>query len=311
MANYITVDGGTTNTRLYLVKDRKVTDTIKLPSGIRDGLSLLKKNLKVGITSLLAQNRLESKDICCILASGMITSEYGLCELEHIKTPVGVEELGRTVYRASFPDICEIEWVFIRGVKNDASSFESADMIRGEETEIMGLSGNTDAEALYILPGSHSKHISVDGNGRIINIKTMLSGELFAAVMKHTILSETADFEHACVKAEQLNEGVEYCSLHGINEALFKTRVLKNMFGASKEDCYSFLLGVVLCDEIKAILNSDAVLVVIGGQKHFRNAISILLNIYCHGKRIITLSDEEVDGSVALGAVSIYERVLH
>jgi len=307
MATYITVDGGTTNTRLYLVQDRKVTDTLKLSMGLKNGTEALKSNIKVGISTILERNRLLSQDVSQILASGMITSEYGLCKLSHLVSPVGLEELNSSIHETAFQDISEIKWSFIRGVKNSGNTLECADMIRGEETELMGIVNNIKKDALYILPGSHSKHISVDKHGNILEIKTMLSGELFSAVIQHTILKDTTDFEHAQIDEFALKFGFEFCSSHGINETLFKIRVAKNMFGATKENCYCFLMGAILCSEIKSILSSPNSLIVIGGQSHFKQAISILLGIYGNNKEIITLSEDQVTASVALGAVNIYE----
>ena len=37
MATYVTVDGGTTNTRISLVKDRVIKDTLKVKVGARRG----------------------------------------------------------------------------------------------------------------------------------------------------------------------------------------------------------------------------------------------------------------------------------
>ena len=304
---YITVDGGTTNTRIYLVSDRKVTDSLKLSAGLKAGLPALKTNLKEGISSLLERNGLSSKDITRVLASGMISSEYGLCELPHTQTPSGAGELKASIHTTVFPEICDIEWSFIRGVKTDCTSIEQADMIRGEETEVMGLVDFIGEAALYILPGSHSKHISVDSNGNITNIKTILTGELFAAIIGHTVLKDATDFEHAHIDGSILKQGYEYCRSHGFGETLFKTRVLKNIFGETKEGCYSFLMGAILYDEIRAIGNARETLIVIGGQKYFRHALSLLLNDYCTDKKTVTLSDSEVDNSVALGAVKIYE----
>ena len=182
--------------------------------------------------------------------------------------------------------------------------------MRGEETELMGiLDDAADSGALYVLPGSHSKHVSVDRDGRIVHFCTMLSGELFAAVIQNTILRDAADFEHNTLVGERLTEGYEYCRSHGVNESLFKTRILKNLFGASREECYSYLLGCVLCDEVKSILKRPEPTVVIGGQKQFREAISALLCRY-GDKRVIALSDEDVAHSTALGAVKIFESAV-
>ena len=74
----------------------------------------------------------------------------------------------------------------------------------------------------------------------------------------------------------------------------------------NKEECYSFLLGAVLCDEICSVLKSEKQTVIIGGQKQFRLALSSLLRRYGE-KQVVTLSDEAVANSTALGAVSVFE----
>ena len=38
MSLYITIDGGTTNTRITIVKNKKIIDTIKLNIGARIGI---------------------------------------------------------------------------------------------------------------------------------------------------------------------------------------------------------------------------------------------------------------------------------
>lgn len=306
MATYITVDGGTTNTRLYLVRDGSVVAEEKLSVGARNGADALKSAVKDGISRLLGAQDITEDDVTAIIASGMITSEYGLCNLTHITLPAGRSELQKTMERVEFPEISTLPWYFIRGVKSVGASLEETDVMRGEETELMGIIGGDASGALYVLPGSHSKLISVDGEGRIVSFCTMLSGELFAAVMQNTILRDAADFEHNTVIEEKLFQGYEYCRDRGINEALFKTRILKNLFAASKEECYSYLLGCVLCHEVGAILAKPEETVVIGGQKQFRLALSALLRKYGK-KQVVTLSDEDVACSTALGAVRIFE----
>ena len=306
MINYITVDGGTTNTRLYLVRGGKPVCSKNLGVGARNGEDALRTALKGGIAELLEENALCESDIERILASGMITSEYGLCNLIHTSLPAGRCELRDAMHETLFSDICAIPWCFIRGVRASGDSLECCEVMRGEETELMGLIDGAKTDALYILPGSHSKHISVDENGKIVGFATMMTGEFFAAVMQNTILRDATDFEHNTIIEQKLFEGYEYTCEHGVNEALFKTRILKNIFGATKEECYSFLLGAVLCDEIRSVQKSEKQTVIIGGQKQFRIAMAKILGKYGN-KEIIMLSDEKVKNSTPLGAVCIYE----
>ncbi len=307
MAIYLTVDGGTTNTRITLVREGRICDTQKLSAGARDGADALKNQLCKGISEVLRRNSLCEGDVVRILASGMITSEYGLCNLPHIPTPAGKSELKKSIFETAIPGVCTVPFCFIRGVRAMGDTLGGADMMRGEETELMGLIGEDAADALYILPGSHSKHIAVDAAGRIKDFRTMMTGEFFAAVMEHTILRDAADFDHNTIVEKRLLEGCDYCETHGINEALFKTRVLRNVFGATKEECYSFLLGAVLCDEVRAILQAPQETVVLGGQKQFRQAMGLLLRAKSN-KRVTVLDDDAVASSTALGAVRIYEN---
>ncbi len=307
MANYITIDGGTTNTRVNVVCDRTTVATKKLGigSGSKD-TEALKNAIQAAIAALLSENHLLEADIECILASGMITSEYGLCDLPHVSLPVNTEKLHNAMHKTVIEEVSSIPFVFIRGVKKEGADLDRVDVMRGEETELVGMLKSDIGACLYVLPGSHSKHISVDACGSVIDLRTMMTGELFAAVIQHTILRHAADFEHNEIDEAALLNGYAYAKKRGVNEALFKTRILSTMFGGTKEQCYSFLLGCVLCDEVEAILKASEKTVVLGGQKQFRTALALLL-LQNSDKRIITLTDAEVERSTALGAIRIFE----
>lgn len=306
MANYITVDGGTTHTRLYLVCNLTVSDTVKLAVGARDGAEALTLELRHGIADLLAKNGLCEQDILRILASGMITSEQGLCNLPHITLPAGKRELHNSLYETVLPNISTIPWCFVRGVKSVGTSLADFDVMRGEETELMGLLSDCEKETLFVLPGSHSKHIQVDEAGRITAFQTMMTGELLAALLEHTILKFSTSLSHSQTERASLVRGYEYCHAHGVNEAIFKARILRNLLNESAEGCYSFLLGAVLHDEINAILRKKAQRIVLAGQKQLREAMALLLRTLTD-REIVCLDDVAVEFSTSRGAIRIFE----
>ena len=80
--------------------------------------------------------------------------------------------------------------VIVPGVKTEGETIADADMMRGEETELIGLMEHLESAAVYVLPGSHSKLIHVDGAGRIVDFTTMLTGEMIAALSQNTILKD-------------------------------------------------------------------------------------------------------------------------
>lgn len=307
MANYITVDGGTTNTRISLVEDNEIKDTMKFNVGARSGIenrNFLRETLRDGIHKLLEKNNMVEKDICRVLASGMITSEFGLYKLDHIKAPAGIAELNASMEEVVFEDITEIPFVFIRGIKVASDDFDKVDMMRGEETEFSGLySGDGGA---YVLPGSHSKVIFADSEGRITSFHTMLTGEMMAALSQNTILKDAVDLSCSELSEEYLLKGYHYCVECGINKALFKVRILKNIFGKNADETYSFFVGTILCGEIGEILKMNPEKIVIGGKKQIKQAMERILKAVSDAD-VLCIDDELVDECVSKGAIRIFE----
>ena len=84
---------------------------------------------------------------------------------------------------------------------NDASS-GVPDVMRGEETQIIGALPDTGRQ-VALLPGSHSKWAWVE-DGAIVSFASFMTGEVYAALVGHTILgglmppdapADTAAFE--------------------------------------------------------------------------------------------------------------------
>lgn len=306
MKRYICIDGGTTNTRINLLEDRKLVFTSKYNFGIRDGMedrSRYVEMIKDGVKKLLEENELSEKDICRILAAGMITSEYGLSQLFHAVAPVGISELHTMVHETTLSEISAIPFVFIRGVKTEGDCLEKVDMMRGEEAELMGV---LRGEGVYILPGSHSKLIEVDAEEKIVDIKTMLTGEMYLALAQNTILKSAVKMNDYDSNEEWLLKGCDYALQYGINETLFKIRVLKNIFGASDDEVSNFYMGAILSGEINAILEKAPTKVIIGGSEFFKKPMTVILKRLSKAE-IITLCEEEVQISSSRGMVRIFE----
>lgn len=309
MKRYITVDGGTTNTRVRLIEDLKIIDTVQISRGAKSGIDDkdgLKSALHKAISDILSNNHLKETDIIRILASGMITSEFGLYELPHLIAPVGVSELHDSMQEVIFNEISPIPFVFIRGVKIRSDELSYVDIMRGEETELLGLVDGNSKSCVYILPGSHSKIIKTDAFGRIDYFATMLTGEMIASLSQNTILKDAVDLSLGEFDDEKLLLGYRYAGKMGLNNALFKTRVVKNVLGFSPIETYSFFIGAVLSDEINFLLSLDCDKIILGGKHQIKTATSIILNSLTE-KPITVISDERVEISTSIGMIKIYE----
>lgn len=278
---YITIDGGTSNTRIYLVKNGKVLKSRKFPFGVKEE----KEQYWTAICKAVSEF---SKGVDAILLSGMITKD-----IPHITVPAGINDLKNSLYKS---EICGIPAYYIRGVKTEN------DMMRGEETELFAISDK--GKGVYILPGSHSKIIVTDDHGEITDIKTMLTGEMLEALSKYTILKESVDFFENTIDENSLINGYNFSKEHGINHALFKTRVMSTLEGKNKSEVYSFYTGVVLSGEIDEITKLNPDKITIAGKRELLEPMIILLK-YTHGSEICEFSSD-IPLSV-LGAVKIFE----
>ncbi len=299
MGKYIVIDGGTTNTRVALMCDGRLCALKKLGIGAGAG-----DREKYRSMISAAINELSADGASLIIAAGMITSELGLYSLPHIEAPAGISELSSGMKCVSLPEISPLPFYFASGVKTVGAP-EKTDMMRGEECEVFGLYDRY-GDALYVLPGSHSKLIEISG-GKISAFSTMLTGEMIAALSGSTILRDAVDLSVEKHDSDYLLKGYSFAKEHGLNEALFKTRILKNLFGAKKEEVYSFFLGAVLEGEIAAILRTDADRIVIAGKRQLREATAEILR-FASERKIETADEAAVECSTFLGMIKVYEN---
>lgn len=307
MENFIAIDGGTTNTKIFLVIDGKIIDQTRT-DGAKfsedNGISYRHK-IRDAIREILWKHSLSSALISRVLCSGMITSERGLCTLAHLQTPCGIQELAQGVYETRLEDISDIPFAFIPGVKTACSVSENADMMRGEETEYIGIADENSTNSVYVFPGTHSKIVSIDDGGRILNFSTQLTGELIEVVAKYSILKSSLDLSCKDFSEEYLKKGYAYTLENGLNAALFKVRVLSNLLSCQAEQSYSFFVGAVLCAEIETIRKTGKQRVVLVGRHPLCKATKILVESYSE-QEVICLDDECSAYAAVYGMLKIY-----
>ena len=242
---FLIIDGGTTNLRVTLLSDeRKPLDAIARDGGVRhtavDGNNgRLKAALAECIDQLLARNGLGAGDVKRCVAYGMITSDMGLLEIPHVPAPASAADLRDAMRAQRFPEIAPFPIHFIPGVRNfagpvDLDNFGMMDMMRGEETEAVGLFELLEPEtsAMFILPGSHNKFVAMSAEGKILGCMTSISGELLDAMTHHTILADAvggAFVSPEAYDAKMAMEGARACAQNGLGRAAFSGRILKTL----------------------------------------------------------------------------------
>lgn len=263
------IDCGTTNLRVTLLdEERRALDTERAEGGVRhtaiDGHNgRLRESLRACIASLLERQGCRHADIARCVAYGMITSNMGLLEVAHVPAPATAGDLRAAMREEVFPDIAPFPIAFIPGVRNFAGAvtmenFGAMDMMRGEETEAVGLHAllAPEGEAVFVLPGSHNKFVRMGAQGEIMGCMTSISGELLDALTHHTILAGSAErgfASEADYDPVMACEGAWECAHSGLGRAAFAGRILSTLGGKRAEAIRSYLLGATLALDVKAL----------------------------------------------------------
>ncbi|MBV2189997.1 2-dehydro-3-deoxygalactonokinase [Providencia huaxiensis] len=325
----VTIDSGTTNTRVRVWQDGIVIAEVIETIGIRDtALTGSTKTLALGIKkaldNALAQANLILDNSIPIIASGMITSNLGLYELPHLITPIGINELANNMVEKIIPDITSYPIWFIPGIKNrlpaiNIINFEEMDMMRGEETEVIGAINyfNIKQETLIILPGTHTKFVKINNKQKIISCATTMAGELLDVITQNTILAQSLGNKFADeIDEEYLIRGAKSCKEVGLARSCFMIRVLSMFSHSTKRQIANYLLGAVMYSDILTIKNHKALNIkphtniIICGKKILQQALAILISHdgFFHGS-ITTQNEEAIKPLSGLGAISIAQKI--
>lgn len=196
----ISCDWGTTSFRLRLVdrgslllKGEVLSDDGigKLHNQWQNDNQLNRNSKEVFyLTYLFRQVEVLTKDITIplseipIVISGMACSSIGMKELPYAVTPFYIDGSSAVIHKIE-ENIFQLNIFLISGVTNEI------DVMRGEETQLVGLAQleleMMTKDSICILPGTHSKHIKIQ-NGKIVDFKTFMTGELFDILNRHSIL---------------------------------------------------------------------------------------------------------------------------
>lgn len=210
---------------------------------------------------------MNSGDTICLM-SGMVGSKLGWLEAPYCSCPAGFEEVaaklawvdpGRV---AIVPGLsCEHD-----GLPGVAGLQCIPDVMRGEETQILGalqLLGLH--QGLVVLPGTHSKWARVQA-GRVQSFSTFMTGELFALLRQHSILSRTLPAGDGEFDAGAFDQGVTL-ALRGdsLLHTAFGVRTLSLFDRLPAAALPSYLSGLVIGEELRGRTWQGAADVVIVG----------------------------------------------
>jgi 2-dehydro-3-deoxygalactonokinase len=233
----------------------------------------------------------------CVLLCGMIGSRQGWVEAPYLHCPAGAAELADAVVTVPF-DGAQV--MLVPGL-SDADAAGTPEVMRGEETQVIGVMPALGESGIACLPGSHSKWARISG-GRITGYSTYLSGEAFSALRDGTILGRMMRDGAGDDTAFDLGVARSADPGHLLHH-LFGVRTL-GLFGRLSENtAASYLSGLLIGHEVRDALPAGATVHLVGSRALcllYRRAIKA-----CGGTAVV------MDENAAAAGLALIGQTLH
>lgn len=253
----VAVDWGTSRFRAHLV----AADG-RLLAGVasEEGMSRVEKGGFEAVLTRMCGAWLAAHPGLPVVMAGMVGSRNGWREVPYAALPAGLAEI------AAGMDAFEIAGgTRVHIVPGLATVTPSADVMRGEETQILGTGFD---DAVVVLPGTHSKWTVVRG-GRIEAFRTFMTGELFGLLTRQSVLrllAEAPGDDDAARAA--FRSGLEAAAEGGILGRAFHARAGVLCGTLAPRDVEPYLSGLLIGSEVaeaKRAAPDDLPIVLVAG----------------------------------------------
>jgi 2-dehydro-3-deoxygalactonokinase len=265
----IGIDWGTSSLRAFLIGAQgEVLDSVATGEGI---MQIPDRNFDAVFDRLVGS--FPSNAGLPVVVSGMITSRNGWVETPYVKMPTGPEHLAQSLVRHQSQSGALIH--FVTGATTEHIS--GPDVMRGEETQIIGSAALGLSDGIFVMPGTHSKWVHV-ALGKIQDFATYMTGEVFASLKDHTILGTLMEMSDFDLSAFQKGVGAAQDRRANLLHDLFHVRTLPLMGKLKETETADFLSGLLIGTEIVAALKkNEAKRVTIVGRNDLTDRYEIAL----------------------------------
>ena len=221
-----------------------------------------------------------------VIVCGMAGSAQGWTEASYLDAPCALDAIANHAVAtpAGGRDVRILPGLAQRDLA-------APDVMRGEETQLLGGWRAHGFEGAACLPGTHSKWVEVEA-GKLLRFRTAMTGELFALLAERSTLSAYAgggaatDFDGQDFKDAVL-QGLN--TPDALTRDLFTVRAAPLLRGASALDARARLSGLLIGAELAvAPLTSGAVVLISSGG---------VADAYARAFAIAGIAYESLDGS--------------
>lgn len=183
-----------------------------------------------------------------VVICGMAGARQGWVEAGYLDCPAPLDDLAARAIRVAHParDIRILPGV----AQRDA---DHPDVIRGEETQLLGLAREDAGAQTVVMPGTHSKWVRLEGT-TLAGFSTHMTGEIFqaltsATLLKHAVEAAAGNRDHAAFRA---GVAETFAAPAGWSSRLFEVRGRQLLFGADADAARDRISGILIGAEIAA-----------------------------------------------------------
>jgi 2-dehydro-3-deoxygalactonokinase len=218
-----------------------------------------------------------------VILSGMASSGIGLAELPYREFPFSWDPALFPVKKINEDEKFSHPLYLVSGFKTDQ------DVMRGEESLLLGCDVVGNEEKIFIFPGTHSKHVYVK-NRLGVNFKTYMTGEIF------NLLAEKSILRHAVKKgtdeksfSDGFRAGLDGNLLHQV----FMVRTRQLLQHANPVSGYQCLSGILIGAELAQLKGTHCPIYVVCGES-LKQAYLTGLELMDLGTEIFYLNADEM-----------------
>jgi 2-dehydro-3-deoxygalactonokinase len=280
MKHLLAVDWGTSSLRGALLDDQ---GTVLGERTFERGILTVKPGEFPKVFEACFSDWLLLDHVVCLIA-GMAGSKQGWLEAPYCPCPAGFDEISN--------QICWLEKDRLAIVPGLTCENEGRpDVMRGEETQVLGALEILGLdEGVFILPGTHSKWVSVK-NQKIQHFETLMTGEFYALLSLHSILAKSLPSGTVATDWSAFDQGVTLAlRSRSLMATVFSVRTLSLFERLTATALPSYLSGLLIGEELRTqAQHLDKPLVVIGSP-HLTERYQRALNHY--GVRALCIGAE-------------------
>jgi len=290
-ARLVALDWGSTRLRAWLLGDG---GAILAERQSADGASLLQGGAPAFDQALatLAGDWLD-QDLP-VLACGMVGSAHGWHEADYVVCPTRLASLHEHLVEVRTRSGVAVH--IVPGLIDEPAQ-STPDVMRGEETQVLGLlhaRPELADGACVLMPGTHAKWVQLR-QGAVVGFRTRMTGEVYALLRSHSVLARLMSSDDTGWHPEAFDAGVIGAQRAGgadLLGQLFSVRTLGLTQRWPAAALSDHLSGMLIGHELLAGLRqAEGPLVLVGEP--------LLCNRYARALQVLGIASPDVHGNTA------------